>query len=312
MKKLKIGNVELENNVIFAPIAGYSDVGMRYLAKKYGAGLTFTEMISAKALVYGNQKTKDLLATFEGEKPVAVQLFGNDPQVFGEAVKLEELQKFDIIDVNMGCPAPKIFSNNEGSALLLDIPRAVKIVQSLKQNTSKPISVKFRSGIDQDHIVAVEFAKAMEKAGADALTIHARTKQQGYSGKADLMIAKEVKEAVQIPVIVSGDCVDKESFDNILKVTNADGVMIARGAFGKPEIFAEVLGKKVKVDKLDDIKTHIQILSQFFDERYVVLNMRSHIAHYIKGKKVSAQTKLELMKAETIEEVLRLLCQIFA
>lgn len=311
MKKLKIGKVVLKNNLILAPIAGYSDVGLRFLAKKYGAGLTCTEMISAKALCYNNKKTFDLLATFKGEKPVCVQLFGSEPEAFAKAVKLPEIQKFDIIDINMGCPAPKIYQNGEGSALLEDIEKAKKIVQTCKQNCDKPVTVKFRSGIDENSIIATTFAKAMEEAGADAITIHARTRKQGYSGKADLMVAKAVKENVKIPVIVSGDCVDKKSYESIINTTNADGVMIARGAFGNPEIFSEVLGKKVKVDKLDDIKTHIKIMREFFSERYVLLNMRSHIAHYIKGQGATTEQKLALMKAESLDEVLNILEKIF-
>lgn len=311
MKKLKIGNVTLENNLVLAPIAGYSDVGFRFLAKKYGAGLTFTEMISAKALCFGNQKTKDLLATFDGEKPVGVQLFGSDPEDFAKAVKLPELEKFDIIDINMGCPAPKIYQNGDGSALLKDIEKAKAIVKSCKNNTSKPITVKFRSGIDENNIVAVSFAKAMEEAGADALTIHARTKEQGYAGKADLAVAKMVKDSVKIPVIVSGDCVDKVSYENIMKQTGADGVMIARGAFGKPEIFAEILGKNVMVNKLEDIKEHVGVFEKYFGEKFVLLNMRSHIAHYIKGQGASTEQKVALMKAESFDEVFEILNQIF-
>lgn len=311
MKKLKIGNVELENNLILAPIAGYSDVGFRFLAKKYGAGLTFTEMISAKALCFGNQKTKDLLATFDGEKPVGVQLFGSDPADFAKAVTLPELEKFDIIDINMGCPAPKIFQNGDGSALLKDIEKAKAIVVSCKKNTSKPVTVKFRSGIDENNIVAVDFAKAMEEAGADAITIHARTKEQGYAGKADLLVAKKVKESVKIPVIVSGDCTDKNSFENIMKQTGADGVMIARGAFGNPEIFAEILGKNVVVDKLEDIKEHVQVFKQFFGEKFVLLNMRSHLANYVKGHGATVEQKVALMRADSFDEVFEILNQIF-
>lgn len=311
MKTLKIGNLKLKNNLILAPIAGYSDVGLRFLAKKYGASLTFTEMISAKALCYGNKKTFELLATFEGENPVGVQLFGSCPEDFAKAVRLPALEKFDVIDINMGCPAPKIFQNGEGSALLNDIEKAQNIVRACKENTTKPVTVKFRSGISENNIIAVEFAKAMERAGADAITIHARTKQQGYSGVADLNVAKAVKQAVKIPVIISGDCTGKESYDRIMKTTKADGVMIARGAFGNPEIFAEILQSKVCVNKLDDIKTHFKILGMYFDERYVLLNMRSHIAHYIRGQGATASQKIALMKAESFKDVFEILNQIF-
>lgn len=311
MVKLKIKNVELENNLLLAPIAGYSDVGFRKLAKKYGVGLTCTEMVSAKALVYGNKKTFDLLVTDRIEKPCAVQLFGSEPKVFYDALKLECLQKFDIIDINMGCPAPKIYLNGDGSALLEDVNKAEAIVKACVAATDKPITVKFRSGIDEDSIIAVEFAKRMEKAGASALTIHARTRKQGYSGKADLMVAKQVKDAVNIPVIVSGDCVDKESYNNILKVTGADGVMIARGAIGKPEIFAEILNRNVKVNKYQDIKEHIDELLKYYSERYVLLNMRAHIAYYIKGIAVPVETKLKLQTSESLEEILEILENVF-
>ena len=308
---MKIKNVKIKNNLFLAPMAGYTDVGFRKLAKKYGVGLTCTEMISAKALTYNNKKTYDLLVTSQSEVPVAVQLFGNDPEVFEQVAKLKCLEKFDIIDINMGCPAIKIFKNNEGSALLNDIDRAESIVQAIVNNTSKPVTVKFRSGIDLDHIVAVEFAKRMEKAGASALTIHARTKEQGYSGKADLEIAKAVKDAVKIPVIVSGDCVDLESYLLIKQKTGCDGVMIGRASLGNPEIFAQILQNDIKVNKFFDIKEHINELLKYFPERFVVLTMRSHLAFYLKKSKVSVEQRLKINKAETIKEVLEILEQIF-
>lgn len=308
MKKLIIKNVELENNLVLAPIAGYTDVGFRSLAKKYGAGLTYTEMVSAKALVYGNKKTEDLLITHEMEKPCAVQLFGNDPQAFYDALKLPCLDKFDIIDINMGCPAPKIFSNGEGASLMGDMELAQAIVRACVKATDRPITVKFRSGID--NVVAVEFAKKMEEAGASLLTIHARTKEQGYSGKADLDVAKAVKDAVKVPVLVSGDCVDRESYEHILSYTKADGVMIARGALGKPEIFAEILNKDVKVNKLEDIIYHINELRKNYSDKYVVLNMRSHIAFYLKKYKVPAETRVKLLKVDNVEELINILKEV--
>ena len=311
MRKLKIGSVELENDLLLAPIAGYSDVGFRALAKKYGAGLTCTEMVSAKALMYGNEKTKDLLITFDGENPCSVQLFGSEPEVFEKVVKMPELEKFDIIDINMGCPAPKIYQNGDGSALLENIERAKEIVKACKRGTNKPITVKFRSGINENNIIAVEFAKAMEEAGADAITIHARTRSQGYSGKADLSIVKSVKESVTIPVIASGDCVDKESYENIIRETGVDGVMIARGALGRPEVFSEILNKRVSVNKLEDIYFHMNYLLNHYSERYVVLNMRTHISFYLKGMRVEPRIREMLLKEESIEKVKEMLEKIF-
>ncbi len=305
MKKLVIKNIELKNNVVLAPIAGYTDIGFRALAKKYGAALTYTEMVSAKALVYGNKKTQDLLITHESEVPCAVQLFGNDPQAFYDALQLECLKKFDIIDINMGCPAPKIFSNGEGSALMGNMELAEEIVKACVKATDRPITVKFRSGIKD--VVAAKFAKRMEKAGASLITIHARTKEQGYSGKADLDVAKSVKEAVNIPVIVSGDCVDKESYDRIMDYTKADGVMIARGALGCPEVFSEILGLNIEVNKLEDIKAHIEELKKHYSEKFIVLTMRSHIAFYLRKSKVASQKRVALLKVEKLDELVKMI-----
>lgn len=305
MKKLCIKNVEIENNLFLAPMAGYTDVGFRGLAKKYGAGLTYTEMVSAKALVYKNKKTQDLLITHKTENPCAVQLFGNDPKSFSEAIKLKCLDKFDIIDINMGCPAPKIFSNGEGSALMDNVDLAQEIVRACVKATDRPITVKFRSGVNS--VTAVDFAKKMEEAGASLITIHARTKEQGYSGKADLEVAKLVKQAVSIPVIVSGDCVDKQSYDNILNYTKADGVMIGRGALGRPEVFSEILGNNITVDKLEDIIYHITELKKHYGEKYVVLNMRSHIAFYLKKYKIPASERVRLLKVDNLKELIETL-----
>ncbi len=292
-------------------MAGYTDVGFRRLCKKYGAALTYTEMISAKALCYNNKKTIDLLSTFEGESPIAVQLFGSQPQDFEQAIKSGLLDKFDIIDINMGCPAPKIFNNGEGSALMADTKRAVSIVKACVAATDKPITVKFRSGIDENSISAVSFAKAMEKAGVSLITIHARTTKQGYSGKADLELARQVKDAVSIPVIVSGDCVSKESFEHILNVTKADGVMIGRASLGRPEIFSEIREIDREVNKQQDILEHINELRKHFSERYVVLNMRSHLAFYLKKYKIDIALRQKLLSIVSLEELKSIIKQVF-
>lgn len=312
MKGFKIKNVHIKTNVVLAPMAGFSDVGLRALACKYGAGLTYTEMVSAKALEYKNPKTYDLLATTKNESPVAVQIFGSDPQCMAEACKNPRLQKFDIIDINMGCPTPKIVKNGDGSALLSNIGLAEDIIRACVNATTKPITVKFRIGINTNNIIAVEFAKMCERAGASAITIHGRTVEQGYSGKSNLQVIKQVVDAVNIPVIASGDCTDYNSFKNILEQTGATAVMIGRAAIGKPEIFAECLGKSVKVNKLKQIKQHINILTKFMDEKLIALTMRGVVCHYLKSISGTSSLKVNISKASTIEQILGLLDEFFA
>ena len=311
MKSFSIGKVKIKSNVVLAPMAGFSDVGLRSLAYKYGAGLTYTEMVSAKALEYNNQKTYGLLATTKNQKPVAVQIFGSDPKSMALACKNPELEKFDIIDINMGCPTPKIVKNGDGSALLNNISLAEKIIKECVKATTKPITVKFRIGTSADNIIAVEFAKMCERAGASAITVHGRTVEQGYSGKSDLLAIKEVVQAVKIPVIASGDCTDYKSYQHILQTTGASGVMIGRAAIGNPEIFSECLGKDKKVNKFEQIKEHISILKQFYDDKLVALNMRGIVCHYLKTLKNTSQIKLDVMKASTTQQILQLLAKFF-
>lgn len=311
MNSFKIKNVNIKSNVVLAPMAGFSDVGLRALANSYGAGLTYTEMVSAKALEYNNAKTYELLATTENEKPVAVQIFGSDPECMALACKNPALQKFDIIDINMGCPTPKIVKNGDGSALLKNINLAEKIIRACVAATDKPITVKFRVGWTQENIIAVEFAKMCERAGASAITVHGRTVEQGYSGKSNLNIIKEVVNSVNIPVIASGDCVDAESYKNILETTGATAVMIGRAAIGRPEIFAECLGNSVIVDKLNQITEHINILRRFYDDKLIALTMRGVACHYLKGIEGTSALKVEISKSQNIEEILKLLTNFF-
>lgn len=311
MKNFKIGNVKINNNVVLAPMAGFSDVGLRELAYSYGAGLTYTEMVSAKALEYNNAKTFELLNTTKNQTPIAVQIFGSDSKSMALACKNPRLQKFDIIDINMGCPTPKIVKNGDGSALLKNIGLAEEIISACVKATRKPITVKFRIGIDDDNIIAVEFAKMCERAGASAITVHGRTVAQGYSGKSNLEVIKQVVESVDIPVIASGDCVDKLSYQHILDVTGADAVMIGRGAIGNPEIFAECLGKKIKADKFEQIKKHIQILREFHDDKQIMLAMRGVACHYIKRLSGTSQIKVQISKASSIDEILQILSAYF-
>ena len=264
---LKIKNVELKSNLILAPMAGLSDVAFRNMCLKFGAGLVCTEMVSAKALSYKNKKTEDLLITLDDEVPKAVQIFGHEPEVMAEAVKNPLLAKFDIIDINMGCPAPKIVKNGDGSALLKNFDLAEQIISACVNATDKPITVKFRIGFDEGENIAVDFARMCEKAGAAAITVHGRTTKQGYSGIVNYEAIKQVKQAVNIPVFANGNCETREDYENILKITGADGIMIGRASLGSPEIFEEILtGKKSNVNKFEQIKYHYETLMKFYPE----------------------------------------------
>lgn len=312
MKSIKIKNVELKNNLILAPMAGFTDLAFRMLCNSYGAGLTVTEMVSAKALFYKNKKTEELLFSLEDENPKAVQIFGHEPDIMALACKNPLLDKFDIIDINMGCPAPKIVSNNDGSALLKDFDTARKIIEECVKATDKPITVKFRIGYYDNDIIAVEFAKMCELAGASAITVHGRTTKQGYSGDVNYDVIREVKNAVKIPVFANGDCKTKEDFERILKHTGCDGVMIGRATIGSPEIFNEILtGKSTAVDKFEQIKWHYETMLKFYSERYVVLYMRSHLAGYLKGKYKNSKALVELLKLDKYSDILAFLCKIF-
>jgi len=304
-----IKNVELKSNALLAPMAGYTDLAFRHLCLNYGAGLVCTEMVSSKALHYKSKKTEELLYTFPGDFPSAVQLFGHEPEIMAEAVKNPLLDKFDIIDINMGCPARKIIANGDGSALLNDFDLAKKIIKSCVDNSIKPITVKFRIGYKKDENIAVEFAKMCEDAGASAITVHGRTTAQGYSGDVDYETIKKVKQAVSIPVFANGDCKTKEDFERILKITGADGVMIGRGAVGHPEIFEEIVHKNINnsANKLEQIKFHYETLLDYFPEKYVVKYMRSHLAGYLSGKYKNSQLLVKLLKMTEYDEIIGIL-----
>ena len=307
---LKIKNVELKSNLILAPMAGLSDVAFRNMCLKFGAGLVCTEMVSAKALSYKNKKTEDLLITLDDEVPKAVQIFGHEPEVMAEAVKNPLLAKFDIIDINMGCPAPKIVKNGDGSALLKNFDLVEQIISACVNATDKPITVKFRIGFDEDENIAVDFAKMCEKAGAAAITVHGRTTKQGYSGIVNYEAIKQVKQAVNIPVFANGNCETREDYENILKITGADGIMIGRASLGSPEIFEEILtGKKPDVNKFEQIKYHYETLMKFFPEKAVVLSMRTHLANYLKKEYKNTKLLIELLKMNSYSEIIEKLRQ---
>ncbi len=303
-----IKNVEIKNNLILAPMAGFTDIAFRKMCHDFGAGLTTTEMISAKALHYKNKKTEEMLVAFKDETPKAVQIFGHEPEIMAEAVKNPLLKNFDIIDINMGCPAPKIYSNGDGSALMQNITLAEEIIVACIKATDKPITVKFRLGHSDAEINAVEFAKMCERAGASAITVHGRTKVQGYSGKVDYAKIAEVKQAVKIPVFANGDCRSKADFENILNLTGCDGVMLGRASVGRPEIFAEILSNKAQpvvsaTYKLEQMKFHYQTLIKYYGENYAVKYMRSHLAGYLSGVYKDTASLVKLMKMENFTEI---------
>ena len=303
---MKIGNITLKNNLILAPMAGVTDIAFRALCVENGADFAVTEMISIKALEYRNEKTLELLQTEDVEKIKVVQLFGSEPKVFEKVLKMPNLDKFDIIDINMGCPTPKIVNNGAGSRLMTDIDLARKIIETCVKTTTKPITVKFRSGWDEDSINCIEFAKMCESAGAKAITVHARTREQFYSGKSDWELVKKVKESVNIPVILSGDIIDRESYELAIKTTNCDAVMIGRGALGNPEIFRECRGKTTTLKTIDYVKKHIDILRKYYSDNMIVHYMRKHFLWYMKNYKNSKSAKVEVVKLDTIDEVIKL------
>lgn len=307
---MKIKNVETRSDIFLAPMAGVTDEGFRELCVEYGAGLTYTEMVSAKALYNNSKKTMKLLRVAENEKPIAVQLFGHEPEVFYQVIKSGVLDKFDIIDINMGCPAPKIVKNGDGSFLLRNMELASEIIKKSVEATDKPITVKFRMGYRENDNVAVEFAKMCERSGASAITIHGRTKEQMYSGKANYDVIRDVVNAVSIPVIGNGDVVDKKSYEEMLK-TGVSAVMIGRGALGQPELFSEIQGKKVKVDKLQQIKQHYETLKKSIDEKHLVQLFKKHLLWYVSGYHNSVSIKKSIVLLNNFDEIYKILQEFF-
>ena len=304
---MKIKNITLKNNLILAPMAGVSDVGFRTLCVLSGADYAVCEMVSAKALKFGSKKTQDLLVTSDAETIKVAQIFGSEPQVMAEIVKSDYLQKFDIIDINMGCPAHKIVSNGDGSALMMDTNKAEQIIKACVSATQKPITVKFRKGWDQNSVNAVDFAKMCESAGASAITVHGRTREQGYAGTSDWETIAQVKQTVGIPVIANGDVVDLKSYKQILDVTGCDAVMIGRGSLGNPSIFSEILGNSPIMSKYEFVCEHVRLLQQYYPDTFIVKHMRKHFLWYLKGVEHSATIKQELLKTTSLKKALSLI-----
>ncbi|MDD3946271.1 MAG: tRNA-dihydrouridine synthase [Clostridia bacterium] len=301
---MQIGEFVLQNGLILPPIAGYSDIGMRMLCVRYGAELTFTEMVSAKGLVYNNENTKELLFTHDTEPIKAVQLFGREEDFFQKAIRHEALRPFDIIDINFGCPVNKIVRNGEGSALMKEPEQIYKIIKKcIEAADGRPVTGKIRAGFSQEWRNAVEVALAIQDAGGAMVTVHGRTRDMMYSGKADLEIIKEVKDAVSIPVTGNGDVCDRESYLRMLS-TGVDGVAIARGAIGRPSIFSEVLGKGVQFEIKELVREHLDELLKYYPERVAVNNIKKHVACYVKGQRGAKQRKEQVFRAETTTQIL--------
>ncbi len=319
LKKLQIGNVELENNLILAPMAGITDLPFRIIVEKFNPGMVCTEMVSSKALFYGDEKTKKLLKT-DGEKvPVSMQIFGSDPETMGFAAKyVSELA--DIVDINMGCPAPKVVKNGDGSKLLLDLNKVEKIIKAVVANSKVPVTVKFRKGWNNDNIVACEVAQIAEKCGASAITIHGRTRDEFYTGKTDLEIIRKVKQSVKIPVIGNGDIVDEETAKFMFEYTGVDGIMIGRGSIGNPWIFEQIayylqtgakLPRPALKEKFEILKKHIELAIQEKGEVVAINEMRKHIAYYTKNMPDSTSFRNEINHIDNKKELIEKIEQYF-
>ena len=309
---MNIGNVSLDNRVFLSPMAGVTDLPFRTICKEKGCGMLYTEMINAKALCYNDENTKKMTKIEDEEHPIAIQIFGSEPEYMGRAAEILNSHSNEILDINMGCPAPKVIKNGDGSALMKNPKLAEQVMKAVVEHSTKPVTLKIRKGWDDTCINAVEIAKIAEDCGISAIAIHGRTREQYYSGKADWDIIRQVKENVSIPVIGNGDVFEVEDAINMLNQTNCDAIMIGRGAQGNPWIFkrinhymqtGEILPEPTLEEKINTAKKHLKLAVEEHGEYVAVREMRKHIAWYLKGLRNSARVRDEINKIESYEEV---------
>lgn len=309
---IKIGNLELENNVFLSPMAGVTDLPFRLICKEQNCGMLYTEMINAKALCYDDENTKKMLKIEDEEHPVAVQIFGSDPEFMGRAAEIMNEYPNEILDINMGCPAPKVVKNGDGSALMRNPKLAEQVLKAVVKNSKKPVTLKIRKGWDDNSVNAVEIAKIAEACGISALAVHGRTREQYYSGKADWDIIAEVKNSINIPVLGNGDVFEVQDAVKMIEKTNCDAILIGRGSQGNPWIFkrinhymqtGEILPEPTLEEKITTAKKHLGLAVEEHGEYVAVREMRKHIGWYLKGLKNSARVRDEVNKIESYEEV---------
>ena len=305
---MKIENIDFDKNLILAPMAGVSDVGFREVCSLFGANATYSEMLSCRAMLHNPAKTELMTVISPVEKIKIGQIFGHEADVMAQATQNPILSKYQILDINMGCPAPKIVKNGEGSALMGNLKLAREIIEKCVKASPVPISVKFRLGVDKD--ISLDFGRMCEEAGAKYVTLHGRTAQQGYSGKADYEAIARLASTLHIPVVGNGDVCDEESYKRMLE-TGVNAVMIGRASQGRPWIFKEVLGEKFEGDKFEIIKRHVDVLRQHYDENWLTLYLRKHFLWYVSGEEKASQIRLKLATSQSIDESLLLLQEIF-
>lgn len=304
---MQLGSVSLQSPFILAPLAGYTDVSFRLLCRELGAGLCYSEMISCHGLVYGQRQTRELMATMPAERPVVFQLFGSDPQVMGEAAAILGICPIDAIDINMGCPVRKVTRKGAGVALMKDLVKAEAIIRAVCAHTSLPVSVKFRSGVQHDAIIAVDFARMAQDAGASALTVHGRTWAQGFSGMADWQVIARVKESVAVPVIGNGDILTYQDGLRMMTETGCDGVMVGRGALGNPWVF-QATGRPLSLEgRMPVILRHFELIERFLPVRKAVFKIKHHLARYLNGLPGATRQRRLITGCSTLAELRTLL-----